>query len=58
MPEKMICDVCGREMNQHAEKFVYLQDGASGCIEEIHTCPGCGNSDSRRGAESQPQRRD
>ncbi len=48
MSEKMICRDCGREMNQHAEKFVYLEDGTFGCIEEIHTCPCCGKSDSRR----------
>ena len=47
MPDKMICRICGREMNQHAEKFVYLEDGGSGSIEEMHTCPGCGGSDSR-----------
>ena len=47
MPGKMICRNCGREMNQHAEKFVYLEDSTPGSVEEIHTCPGCGNSDSR-----------
>ena len=58
MPEKMICSECGGEMNQHAEKFVYLEDGTSGCIEEIHACPACGNSDWRRltaGSQSQGQ---
>ena len=57
MPEKMICSQCGGKMNQHAEKFVYLEDGTSGCIE-IHACPACGNSDSRRvGEPSQPKGR-
>ena len=59
MPEKMICSDCGREMNQHAEKFVYLENGTPGFVEEIHACPGCGKSDSRpSGAGSQPQGRD
>ena len=56
MPEQMICSYCGGEMNLHAEKFVYLEDGTSGCIEEIHACPACGNSDSRpSGVPWQPQ---
>jgi hypothetical protein len=58
MADKMICSDCGSEMNRHAEKFVYLEDGASGCIEEIHACPACGNSDSRPSdARPQPQGR-
>ena len=54
MPEKMICSNCGREMNHHAEKFVYLEDGAPGSIEEMYTCPGCGKNDSRPSG-AQPQ---
>jgi len=57
MAEKMICSDCGCEMNQHAEKFVYLEGDASGSLDEIHTCPNCGKSDSRSGARS-PQTRD
>jgi len=57
MPKKMICSNCGREMNQHAEKFVYLEDGAPGCVEEMHTCSGCGKNDSRPSG-AQPQGRD
>ncbi len=57
MPEKMICSNCGGKMNQHAEKFVYLEDGALGSMEEMHTCPCCGNNDSRPSGE-QPQTRD
>jgi predicted RNA-binding Zn-ribbon protein involved in translation (DUF1610 family) len=47
MSEKMICENCGREMNQHAEKVVYVEDGALGDVKEIHACPGCGESASR-----------
>jgi ribosomal protein S27AE len=48
MPEKMICSECGGEMNQHAEKYVYGEEGIPAGIEEIHTCPRCGHSDWRR----------
>jgi hypothetical protein len=53
MEAKMICPKCDREMNFHAEKFVYVEPAlpvdtvSGGQIEEIHTCPNCGNSGSR-----------
>ncbi|MCA9809575.1 MAG: hypothetical protein KC473_04500 [Candidatus Dadabacteria bacterium] len=49
--EKLICNVCGAEMNNHAEKISYeARAGANwesdpdfgGLLEEIHTCPKCG----------------
>ncbi len=56
MPKKnMICPRCGAEMNNHAEKVSYetVEEGRKadavfgGVVEEIHTCPGCGNVESR-----------
>ncbi len=50
--EKLICSVCGAEMNNHAEKISYeARAGANwesdpdfgGSLEEIHTCPKCGS---------------
>lgn len=57
---KLICPVCGAEMNHHAEKIDYtaaLDDDAAvdeetgGILEEIHTCPGCGDTETRRARE-------
>ena len=54
---KMICSDCGVEMNYHAEKIDYmaaLTDPDSvdpdfgGVLEEVHTCPGCGNTGTRK----------
>jgi hypothetical protein len=51
--EPMICPACGAEMNFHAEKLVYsetdlsAQPAMGGRIEEVHTCPGCGRTESR-----------
>jgi C4-type Zn-finger protein len=44
---KMICPVCGAEMNRHAEKVDYSAPGAfdpdfGGVLMEFHTCPRCG----------------
>ena len=53
MREKMICPKCGATMNFHAEKVVYSEADLSahaamgGRVEEIHTCPRCGNTESR-----------
>ena len=50
---KMICPKCGAEMNHHAEKVDYgaaLEDTAAadadfgGILQEVHTCPGCGDT--------------
>lgn len=56
--EKMRCPQCGAEMNQHARKLnlsaVLTEPDAidpelEGIVEEIHTCPECGRTASRRG---------
>jgi len=50
----MICPECGVAMNHHAEKLVYPSDATAadaelgGVVEELHTCPECGASASRR----------
>jgi len=51
---KMICSHCGAEMNHHADKVERLADDLKlndeifgGTLQEIHTCPACGNVDSR-----------
>lgn len=51
---KMICPVCGAEMNHHAMKIEYgVDDPASvdevfgGAVEEVHTCPRCGRIELR-----------
>ena len=55
--KKMICSECGSEMNHHAEKIDYAAAFADpramdphfgGVVEEVHTCPGCGNTATRR----------
>jgi ribosomal protein S27AE len=57
MTTKMICPHCGSEMNLHAEKLVYTgaipnaqadaENTAGGHVEEMHTCPRCGLTESR-----------
>jgi len=51
---RMICPVCGAEMNHHAMKIEYsVDDPASfdevfgGPVEEVHTCPRCGRIELR-----------
>jgi transcription elongation factor Elf1 len=55
---KMICVPCKQEMNHHADKLsdpVTLADAArvdpalGGVLDEMHTCPDCGSSQSRPG---------
>jgi uncharacterized protein with PIN domain len=51
--EAMICPMCRVEMNHHADKLVYA-DGAvdstlGGVVEEFHSCPKCGRTESRAG---------
>ena len=53
MEGTMICSVCGREMNHHADKVVH-RDGAfaaeqlaGGSLEQFHSCPNCGYCASR-----------
>ena len=56
----MMCPQCGIEMNYHAEKIDYtaaltdpdtIDPDFGGVVEEIHTCPGCGNVGTRRAAQ-------
>lgn len=57
----MICPHCGAPMNHHAEKIVYNTSRPPGeisgphsdvtpgaALEEFHTCPNCGQTESRR----------
>jgi uncharacterized C2H2 Zn-finger protein len=59
MPEsKMTCPRCGMKMNLHAEKIDYTvaqtqafdadEEDLGGILEEIHTCPACGDIETRR----------
>lgn len=51
---KMICPKCGWEMNHHAVKVFPVDDSSKidnlfdGILEEIHTCPHCGNIETRK----------
>jgi predicted RNA-binding Zn-ribbon protein involved in translation (DUF1610 family) len=63
LENKMICPRCGVEMNRHAEKIDYtaaLEEGEAvdedtgGILEEIHTCPACGDTEMRRAQPSHP----
>lgn len=53
----MMCPQCGIEMNYHAEKIDYMTVATDpkaidpdfgGVLEEIHTCPECGDTGARR----------
>ena len=64
-PHKLRCSECGVEMNHHADKVDYtaaLDDpGAAdpalgGILEEVHTCPGCGQTEMRRASEADRSR--
>jgi uncharacterized protein with PIN domain len=55
-PGKMTCSYCGVELNRHAEKIVYksgsepsdgVEPALGGPLEEFHTCPNCGRTESR-----------
>ena len=55
--QKMICPNCGGAMNHHANKIDQIatarDQGAidlelGGVVKEIHSCPKCGESASRR----------
>jgi predicted RNA-binding Zn-ribbon protein involved in translation (DUF1610 family) len=54
MTDKMSCPDCGVEMNQHAEKIDYaaepdeIDEDFGGVLEEVHTCPACGKTHTRR----------
>ena len=56
----MICPQCEIEMNYHAEKIDYMaaltepdaiDPDFGGILEEVHTCPGCGNVGTRRASQ-------
>ena len=53
---RMTCEECGVEMNCHAEKIDYSsgaeESGAfdadfGGRLEEVHSCPACGQTELR-----------
>ena len=53
---KMRCKECDVDLNHHAEKLIYptcpeeaakVDPALGGIVEEIHTCPECGKSESR-----------
>jgi len=53
---RMTCEECGVEMNCHAEKIDYSaaaeESGAfdadfGGRLEEVHSCPACGKTETR-----------
>ena len=53
----MICPQCQIEMNYHAEKIDYtaaltdpgiIDPDFGGVVEEVHTCPRCGDVGMRR----------
>ena len=48
----MTCPVCGSPMNHHADKLRYEEGGTAdrglgGIVEEVHTCPRCGDVETR-----------
>lgn len=54
---KMTCATCGVELNHHADKLVdpvtpeetaQVDLELGGLIEEMHCCPECGKTESRR----------
>ena len=58
----MRCPRCGIEMNYHAEKIDYItaltepnaiDPDLGGIVEEVYTCPGCGDIGTRRAAREE-----
>jgi predicted RNA-binding Zn-ribbon protein involved in translation (DUF1610 family) len=57
--EKMKCLDCGLDMNHHAEKIDYAafaepegnDDELGGVVKEVHSCPGCGKTELRKGSD-------
>lgn len=52
----MMCPECGVEMNHHADKLVFMNVEAGSTdleesIEEFHSCPECGRTQSRLSAQ-------
>jgi ribosomal protein S27AE len=58
---KMICPDCGAEMNHHANKLDYssaldepeAMDALGGVVQEVHTCPECGQTMLRQAADDE-----
>lgn len=57
----LMCPQCSIEMNYHAEKIDYLaaltdsdaiDPDFGGILEEVHTCPGCGQVGTRRASQT------
>ena len=53
--DDMRCPGCGQEMNHHANKLFYAArdkapaaDPLGGVFYEVHTCPGCRETATRR----------
>jgi len=55
--KKMKCPDCGVDMNHHAEKIDYtamlaepdsIDPDLGGIVEEVHTCPECRKTETRR----------
>ncbi len=60
--ENMICSNCGIPMNHHAEKIDYaaamaepqaMDPDFGGVVEEVHTCPACGYTATRRASSGE-----
>jgi hypothetical protein len=54
---KIVCKPCGLAMNRHAEKLErsvgpdetrHVDPDLGGVVREVHTCPGCGGSATRK----------
>jgi ribosomal protein S27AE len=50
----MTCPACGAAMNHHANKLVETTESATagfdGVVLEVHTCPECGQVETRQQA--------
>lgn len=58
----MMCPRCGIAMNYHAEKVDYttalsdpkmIDSDLGGVLEEIHTCPDCGQTEARSAVQEE-----
>jgi hypothetical protein len=54
---KIICPICGAELNHHANKIDYSDDDPAlidpvfgGQVKEMYTCPHCGHTELRTAA--------
>lgn len=55
--QKIVCSKCGTQMNHHADKLDFttvltepdaINPEFGGILEQVHTCPKCGNTEVRR----------